>query len=352
MALGENVTSANGSKEIIPTRVAQDGLAAASTVSVTMNAVPRSDGLLVEYRFLQMDDTDLYAASPMRPGRPETRNNLKRTIDHEESDDGGDDDYDEGGPVRSSQEKSKRQRQVYQTSQAPKESSDIRIGHHTTEPLITVFAKLKNESSGKVMTHIYARKTPMVLTSGKSWSDYVRRNGQVNPADATLDSKLFANYADELQYMTSEQKRKVIAEYLHGLPYEEHPAINVAAPTPVPRVQVEAPMYEQRPPFIVGFHKNHPEVPVRVQLRLQSGNRAPALLFKLKEDEVKQNHLRLPKLSVYDINVRFNPEFARPTMEETKAEILSRFVVQDNETGKQAAWPWIDCSQKLYILLY
>jgi len=317
-----------------------------------MNAVPRSDGLLVDYRFLQMDDTDLYAASPMRPGRPETRNNLKRTIDHEESDDGGDDDYDEGGPVRSSQEKSKRQRQVYQTSQAPKESSDIRIGHHTTEPLITVFAKLKNESSGKVMTHIYARKTPMVLTSGKSWSDYVRRNGQVNPADATLDSKLFANYADELQYMTSEQKRKVIAEYLHGLPYEEHPAINVAAPTPVPRVQVEAPMYEQRPPFIVGFHKNHPEVPVRVQLRLQSGNRAPALLFKLKEDEVKQNHLRLPKLSVYDINVRFNPEFARPTMEETKAEILSRFVVQDNETGKQAAWPWIDCSQKLYILLY
>ncbi|KAK0110650.1 hypothetical protein ONS96_002251 [Cadophora gregata f. sp. sojae] len=282
---------------------------------------------------------DLCASSPANSRRSDSQNVLKRTTGYVgiDDDDNGDDDDgdDEGGPIRSSHERVKRQRQAFRTPQGVQESSDIRIGHHSAEPLITIFAKFKKETSGRTMTHIYSRKSTMVFPSGRSWSDYVHKNGQVNPADVTLDPELFPHHMSELPHVKTEQKRQIIAEYLYGILGEGQPASNVEAPTPCPKFQVEPPRYEQRPPFIVGFHKDHPAVPVRAQLRIQSGSRAVALLFKLKDEEVKNSHLRLPKLSVQDTQVKFNPEFARTTIEETRAEILARFLARDNENQDQ-----------------
>ncbi|KAH7409299.1 hypothetical protein BKA64DRAFT_720601 [Cadophora sp. MPI-SDFR-AT-0126] len=326
---GENVDSASTSKEIPSIVAAQNGPPASPAPGMATSGGPR-DVLHVGHQSVQMNDLDLYGVSPMRPDRPETRNNLKRTVGYEESDDDDNDD-DEGGPVRSSQEKAKRQRRADQTSQVPQESTDIKIGHHTAEPLITIFAKSKNGIFGRASSHIYSRKTTTVFPGGRSWSDYVHKNGQVNLDDVTLDPDLFSDYADELQDMKIERKRELISEYLHSIPREEHQTINAEAPTLDPKVIIEGPSYEHHPPFIVGYHKDHPTVPVRVQLRQQSGSRSVALLFKLKDEEVKNSHLRLPKLSVRDTQVKFIPEFARSTIEETKAEILARFLVNHNE---------------------
>lgn len=104
-------------------------------------------------------------------------------------------------------------------------------------------------------------------------------------------------------------------------------------------------------PFVVGFHEDDLEVPVRAQLRLQYGNRAAAVLFRLDPEDVSKSLIHFPRISVHETKVKFMPGFARPTIEETKAEILSRFLAKDNENGK-SEYLWISFNSGLALTYY
>ncbi|PVH88795.1 hypothetical protein DL98DRAFT_565669 [Cadophora sp. DSE1049] len=331
----DEINSVNAPKEMPSTVTAPTGPTVAFTVGMTASGVLQSGDQSV-----QMSDLDLYASSPANSWRPETRNNLKRTIDYKEREwddyyDEDDEDDDEGGPIRSSQERAKRQKRIAQPLPAePPESSDIKVGHHTAEPLITIFAKFRKVSSGSPTLHIYTRKPKglrAVFQSGKSWSDHVHKNGQVHTDDVTLDPGLIPGDEDGAENLTYDQKRLFITQYLSSIENEELPSHVIEAPTPSLETQEDTPTYEHGTPIIVGFHKDFPAVPVRAQLRLQSSQRVAAVLFRLDAEDVKKSKIILPKLSVNDTQVKFIPEFARPTIEETKAEIRSRFCVEDNE---------------------
>ncbi|KAH6711045.1 hypothetical protein BKA61DRAFT_612924 [Leptodontidium sp. MPI-SDFR-AT-0119] len=277
----------------------------------------------------RIDDGDLYNSSPVTRNRLGTRNNLKRTVTYEESDD-------EGGPIRSISETAKRQKLKIPQAK-PKDIGHHRIGHHTAEPLIAVFAKLK-KLPGPKQCHVYSRQTddmPKIFPSGKCWWDHVHRNSQVHLEDVTLDSEVFHGFEGEFQDMRIDRKRELVLEYLSALvvtPAHE-PAEDTQAPTPV---RERTPSYSSSAtPFVVGFHEDDLEVPVRAQLRLQYGNRVAAVLFRLDPEDVSKSLIHFPRISVHETKVKFMPEFARPTIEETKAEILSRFLAKDNKNDDE-----------------
>ncbi|KAH7336312.1 hypothetical protein BKA65DRAFT_31682 [Rhexocercosporidium sp. MPI-PUGE-AT-0058] len=283
-------------------------------------------------QFSHIEDGSLYNSSPAAPSRTHIRNNLKRTNANDESDD-------EGGPVRSSQERFKRKRGKLLHTQS-EDNSDIRIGHHTADPLIPVFAKLK-KLPGTKQCHVYSRHTddmPKIFSNGKCWSDYVHTNSQVNLEDVALSSDIFPEYEDELQDMRIDRKRELVVRFLSAMveTSAEDPTEDIRALTPV---HERTPIYNSVPPFIIGFHKEHLGIPVRAQLRLQSGGRIKAVLFRLDADDVSRSGIRLPRMSVHETKIKFLPEFVKPTMEETKAEILTRFVVKYNENEDEEVVP-------------
>ncbi|CZT51222.1 uncharacterized protein RSE6_12342 [Rhynchosporium secalis] len=244
-----------------------------------------------------MDKDDLYTSSPAKLNSYASRNNLKRVVEYNESEDN-----DEDGPIRDGQQRGKRQKRKGDISQ---EGSHIRIGHHSAEPLVSVFSKFKKSATGNRIPYIYSRPISELFPSGKQWNDYVSTNNI--PA----------------QSLSNDKKRDMVKQYLSSLVDQDSAQATSASQS--------KPKFNQVPAFIVGNHFDDLELPVRAHLCLKAENRGAALLFGIDKEDIEKSNIEFNGIRVLPNKIKFLPEFKKPTEKETKAEIMTRLLANENE---------------------
>ncbi|CZS89530.1 uncharacterized protein RAG0_00890 [Rhynchosporium agropyri] len=262
-----------------------------------------------------MDKDDLYTSSPAKLNSYASRNNLKRVVEYNESEDD-----DEGGPIRDGQQRGKRQKRKGDISQ---EGSHIRIGHHSAEPLVSVFSKFKKSATGNRIPYIYSRPISELFPSGKQWNDYVSTNNIVGMENVTLDDFLFPASKASAEFLSNDKKRDMVKQYLSSLVDQDS-----AQATPASQSK---PKFNQVPAFIVGYHFDDLELPVRAHLCLKAENRGAALLFRIDKEDIEKSNIEFNGIRVLPNKIKFLPEFKKPTEKETKAEVMTRFLANENE---------------------
>jgi hypothetical protein len=236
--------------------------------------------------------------------------------------------------------------------QSTQQQNGLYIGWYTGEPLIKVFAKERSDGFPHIIP--IDRK---VLPPGmhERWGQLVPRNKHITIKKVTLDRSIFPSNIEKLEKLRKEtkvqlvkklflsRKRENIATEINESGQDEinssnRQALTNGASQTKFRVVTTASkgeatgMHFSIPPcLIVGTYKDNPKVLIYARLHNKANMGGQRVLFSVSKDDSTNSGLEFPRRNVHE-KIVFYDNFKKPTIEETKAVILSHLIL-NSEAG-------------------
>jgi hypothetical protein len=235
-------------------------------------ASPTAPSPFTVFETPEFDDDNISAPPAERKSSLNARNNIKRALHQENSDN-------ERLSDARGDRNTKKKRKTHEVEK-------ILIGHHCKEPRVHIFALEK--SNGEL--HIYATgKDVFDPIVQRKWGDLVPRNNIVHIEKVILDKKIFSDFG-EIEGWSKVKKLQLIKKYLASKKGTSMKHLDSSLANPALK-------YSCDPPYLhVGYFKNDKELidkvkPLPVQAQVVYVGKVGALKFRVLDADGTCNSL-------------------------------------------------------------